>query len=204
MGREPIRPAAPLILLPVDENAGPASHERASIPRPQHCPSEKEKVVLFFSRCSPPRRLAGGAGAFDGRGAQKFGGKRKFLCPARKSLFFHKMNEGIFGNIWRKGAQIWKCLAWACKGLHGPRAGEGDGALSRARAPRIARATRTIRTEALSRRRFRSSWSAGRKRRSNGSPRTFPTRGRRSCRRAPTDSADGSRGSPTATASHGA
>ncbi len=133
--------------------------------------------MLVFSRCSPPRRLAGGAGAFDGRGAQTFGGKRKFLCPARKSLFFHKMNEGIFGNIWRKGAQIWKCLAWACKGLHGPRAGEGDGALSRARAPRIARATRTIRTEALSRRRFRSSWSASPTRRSNGSPRAFPTRG---------------------------
>ncbi len=89
---------------------------------------------MFLAR--PPCRR--GAQAFDGRSAQKFGGKRKFLWPSCKSLIFHKTDEGIFGTIWRKTPQIWKCLAWACKGLQEPRSGEGGGALSRAHALPIA------------------------------------------------------------------
>jgi hypothetical protein len=60
--------------------------------------------------------------------SKKFGGRRKLPCPSCKALISHKMDEGTFGNIWRKRPQIWKCLAWAWKGLVGPMSGEGDGA----------------------------------------------------------------------------
>jgi len=49
------------------------------------------------------------------RGA-KICSKAKIPFFACKPLISHRTDEGIFGNIWRKGAQIWKCLARACKG----------------------------------------------------------------------------------------
>jgi hypothetical protein len=85
----------------------------------------------------------------DGR--QKFAEKQKFVFRSGKPLISHEMDEGIFGNVWRKRPQIWKSLAWACKGLEGPGPGGGDSAGSRAHPLPIAWVTRADQTETASR-----------------------------------------------------
>ena len=129
----------PLIRPPVGENAGSASHAYGSGSRPRVCVSEKTKAVLFFFRWLSRRPLAGGAGRMlsSGEGRKNLE-ESEIRFSACKSLISHKTDEGIFGNIWRKRPQFWKCLAWACKGLEGPRIGEEDGALRRAHALAIA------------------------------------------------------------------
>jgi hypothetical protein len=111
-----------------------------------------KKRTSCYSSLNVRRHAASPAGrgaCFRRERGAKIWRKTKIPFSSRKSLIFHKMDEGIFGNIWKKGAQIWKCLAWACKGLPGPRPGEGDGARCHAHALPIAWATRAVQAQTV-------------------------------------------------------
>jgi hypothetical protein len=113
-----------------------------------HFGKTKSRARLFY-RLSPfPTCRRGRAGALRRRSAQKFGAKRTFPFSSCKPLISHKTAKGIFGNIWRKRPQIWKCLAPIGKSLPGAKSGKGASALSPA--PPHPRAARAVRTQAAS------------------------------------------------------
>jgi len=100
-----------------------------------HFGKTKSRARLFY-RLSPfPTCRRGRAGALRRRSAQKFGAKRTFPFSSCKPLISHKTAKGIFGNIWRKRPQIWKCLASIGKSLEGAKSGKGASALSPAPPP---------------------------------------------------------------------
>jgi hypothetical protein len=67
--------------------------------------------------------------------AQKFGAKRNFPFAPCKPWISPKTAKGIFGNVWRKGPQIWKCLARGWKSLEPPKSGKRETASSRSDRP---------------------------------------------------------------------